>query len=373
MRALQDELRPFAPRRSRSCGVARAYNVEQGSARYVHVVIRATENGPHGHYHGTVRCGSWSACPVCSWAIRGERAKDVTRCVQWWREQGGAVELLTLTFAHSMGDELRPLRVAMQRCWRMLFAGDSGKKLRRDLGIEHYVRGTDDTYGRNGWHPHLHVVLFTRPAGNRARAVAQLRARWHACVLKHLGRHHVPSWSRGADVRECHRDEYIAKLGLELTSAQTKVGKGETPWDIARRAAAGDQGAVELWMAYCAATHGVRQLVWSRKVRNAAGLGAEQTDQEIADAVDNDAEETLVASIPAPLWDRVAYIPGAPFAIISAAEDRGRMGVAEQIGLFTLGLAPPEPGEDPDQLVLQLFDSIAPCDDARPAVTRAAA
>jgi hypothetical protein len=366
---LRDALRPFAPTRSRSCGIARAWSTADSSASpFVHVMLRETDGGTRGHFHGTARCASWSACPVCSSALRIERAREVVEAVKWWRSTGGTVELLTLTLSHGMGDDLRALRTGLQECWRVLWAGAPGKRLRAALGMEHYVRGTDDTHGRNGWHPHLHVVVFVNPFRRDRRAVELLKARWHMCVTKVLGRHHAPSWRRGADIRPCEHEEYVAKLGLELVSTHTKTGEGVTPWQIANRAAAGDARFLNLWTQYVNAMLNVRQLVWSRHVRKAAGLGAELTDEEIVAAEGRDAEETHVASVPSRMWDAFAHVPGALFAVLRAAEDRGRMGVAEAVAQFTYGLAPPDTGDPPDQLTLDLFNSIAPI--AQPA-TRA--
>lgn len=331
-----------------------------GPAEYVDVMLRDTAGGPRAHFHGAARCACWSACPVCSSALRIERAEEIRRTVEAMKVQGYLPFLLTLTLAHSMGDDLRSLSRALQKCWRSLWAGQPGKKLRASLGMDHYIRGDDTTYGRNGWHPHWHVVMFARRQPSAA-AVDRLKASWHAAVLKTLGRHYVPTWTRGADVRACRRDEYIAKLGLEVVSAATKTDGGLNPWAIARRAAAGDHESLELWTTYTAAKRGARQLVWSRQLRAAAQLGAERTDQEIVDAEGRDADETHIASFPAHLWREVARCPGALFAVLRGAEDGGRMGAAVAAGLYLYGLAPPERGELPDPIQLELFALIAPC------------
>jgi hypothetical protein len=326
---------------------------------HVAVMIRATR----AHFHGTLRCASWCACPVCSVALRIERSNDVVKCVNWWRDNPDCeVLLLTLTLAHSMGDDLRALNKALQRCWRHLWAGKPGARLKRLLGLDHYIRGADHTHGTNGWHPHFHAVLFVRTIPDAARALSELKARWHSAVLRELGREYAPSWSKGVDLRPAKREgDYLVKLGLELTSSETKTAsKGRTPWEIARSAAAGDHDSVVLWDVYVKAMKGVRQLVWSRQLRKLAGVGEELTDEQIVNAEGNDAEEVHVADVPVRVWHEVAHKPGALYAIKLGAETGGRMGVAHAINLYRYGLAPPDPGEPTDQLTLDLFAAMAP-------------
>lgn len=368
---LRDALRPLSPKRSRYCGVSRlpkwgpvAEGAERSRVDYVDVMTRETANGTRAHFHGTLRCGSPFTCPTCSATLRASRADDVVTSVKYWRSEGGSVELLTLTMRHGLGDDLHALNRARQAAWRKCTQGESWKRLAARLGVVHYVRGTDDTYGAHGWHPHFHTLLFTRPTGGpRARALAlrDLRGRWQRCVTKVLGARHSPSW-RGVDLRECRRDEYIAKLGLEIVAPDTKKARrgGVTPWEIAAEAAAGDGRAVGLWRAYSAAMKGVRQLTWSRGLREAAGIGAELSDQELIDGVDQLDVEQHVASIPAAIWDEIGGARGALFAIKRGAEASGVLGVAAAIAQYRWGLAPPEPGESPDQLVLDLVMEIRP-------------
>jgi hypothetical protein len=303
---------------------------------------------------------------VCSAQLRGERSKIVVQCVQWWRDQGDGrdVELLTLTLRHELGHDLRVTDRALKRSWRSLVQGKPWKKLARRLGVCYYIRGRDDTHGRAGWHPHFHVVLFTQPTRGikaRAKAVTLLRRRWEKCVARHVGQEYVPTW-RGVDLRLCKKDEYIAKLGLEVTSPATKIARrgGLTPWQLGQLAAAGDESARGLWKLYVRAIKGSRQLTWSRGLRSAAGITDQRSDQDIADGIGEDVEETHVASIPAEIWEEIADKPGALYALKKAAERDGALGVATAIGLYRWGLSPPEPGEATDQLVLDLLIAIAP-------------
>jgi hypothetical protein len=369
---LRDQLRPLAPKRCAECGIARLPewgpkgDGPRARVDHVDVMIRQSARGERAHFHGVIRCASPFVCPVCSAQLRAERANTVVQCVQWWRDQGDGreVELLTLTLRHELGHDLSVTDRALKQAWRSLVQGKPWKRLARRLGICYYIRGRDDTHGAAGWHPHYHVVVFTQASvGPRARAAAitQLRRRWAHCVRRVVGAEYVPTW-RGVDLRVCKRDEYIAKLGLEIVSPTTKVARngGLTPWQIAQLAAAGDDRARGLWKAYVRAIKGSRQLTWSRGLRQAAGVEDERTDQQIVDGAGDDVDETQVASIPADIWEDVASKPGALYAVIQAAESGGLLAVATSIALYRWGLSPPERGANPDQLILDLALEIAP-------------
>src|SRR5690242_19202818 len=96
---LRGDLRPINAKGCRSCGVAIVPGIGGVRPTHVAIMIRATR----AHFHGTLRCASWCACPVCSVALRLERSRDVVKCVNWWRDNPDCeVLLLTLTLAHSM-------------------------------------------------------------------------------------------------------------------------------------------------------------------------------------------------------------------------------------------------------------------------------
>lgn len=370
---LQEDLRPISPRGVRSCGVAMLPGLD-GSARFVDVMTRETERGRRAHFHGVRRCACWYGCASCSPTLRSHRGAEVTAAAKWWRDQGGTVELLTFTIAHRETDDPRELILAFRKCWRRMFSdGAPGKRRKKALGIHHYIRGSDQTYGRNGLHPHFHVVLFTRPNERTRNAVANLKARWAEVVRAQLGREHMPSYARGVDLRRCKKDDYLAKLGLELVQSETKRARrgGLTPWAIARAAAAGDHDAIVRWDRYCKGMRGEHQLSWSHELRKVAGIKA-RSDKQIIENEDGDAEETHVASIPVEIWSEVAWSRGLRYDIKRAAETAGRQGVANVLALHLYGLAPPEEGEPPDAVQLELFDAIAPFEFPRADMMQAA-
>lgn len=195
----------------------------------------------------------------------------------------GRTLLLTATVRHALGNDLKALRKALSEAWRSLWAGKAGMRRRRQWGLAHTVRGLEVTHGANGWHPHLHVLAFVKH--DVAESVQlELREAWIRAVERKLGKQHAPSFEHGLDVRETSCAEYLAKLGLEVASIESKSGRSgsRTPWQIAKDAAAGDQQSAKLWRAFCRDMLGARQLCWSKGAKDALGV-RERSDQELAE------------------------------------------------------------------------------------------
>ena len=230
---------------------------------------------------GVLSCGSVWACPVCASRIYTGRADELKAAMQRWE---GFTLLLTATVRHHMGDDLKALRKALSAAWRSLWAGKAGMRRRRQWHLKHTVRGLEVTHGGSGWHPHLHILAFVKkqPA---PELVSELQLAWMRAVEKRLGPDNVPSLERGLDVRAASCAEYLAKLGLEVASIESKAPRASTsrtPWQIAKAAAAGDARSAALWRVYCRDMLGARQLCWSKGAKRALGV-LERTDEELAE------------------------------------------------------------------------------------------
>lgn len=217
---------------------------------------------------GCETCGSVHACPCCAVRIMHERAEQLTYATNWWRqEKGGKVYLLTLTVRHQWGSALAPMLAGVSNAFRQLTSGSNSEW---KVGVKHSVRALEVTHGANGWHPHLHVLLFTDSSLDNS-FVEQLQTRWQSCVVASLGESAKPELEIGCDIRDgSAASEYLQKMGLEVASLATKAGTmgNRTPWQLASAALQGDAKARAAWGEYVAATYGKKQLTWSRKLRS---------------------------------------------------------------------------------------------------------
>jgi hypothetical protein len=227
------------------------------------------------------------------------RAEEVRRIATAHRATGGALYLVTLTLPHDQGDRLEPLRRAVADSFRYVRSGDAWLKKKKAIDYVGEVRALEVTVGAHGWHPHLHVLLFTARELTDAE-LADLRAyyleRWSRRVVKFGYR--APSAEYGVTVVESRRDDYLTKMGLadELAKGATKVGRGEgrTPFQVlADFADTGDVADLDRWREWTEGMHGARQLTWSVGLRERYTVEVEKTDTEVVADGDGEAEEQV--------------------------------------------------------------------------------
>jgi len=248
------------------------------------------------HLAGVQSCKSVWLCPVCAAKISERRREDLALGLSNWLTfavgERRRVLLVTFTLSHDAGDNLSVVFGALKKARRLLVSGRSSAAFREQWGITGTIRALELTHGKNGWHPHLHVLMFFNCEVPILPFEAAIKARWSECVQS-AGR--FASWEHGCDVRFSDSDisAYIAKWGTdptwttahEMTKSVTKRGrqKGRTPTQLLSDYLEGDDDAGRLWLQYGVNLKGERQLVWSKGLRQVLGLEAEKTDEEIAD------------------------------------------------------------------------------------------
>lgn len=296
-------------------------------------------------YSGLMTCGSVWACPTCSAHILRERSRELAAGVQAWRGKG-QVYMVTLTMRHRRGQALSRLWDALSYAWSKAVV--NGKQWATDkalLDLAGFVRTVEVTHGRNGWHVHIHALLFVgEPSETAAGAVwARMQSRWTR-ALERKGLSAVPEAQEFHRVSDPTADvaRYLAKadvdyaldeldalrqrtadsVGLEMAGSSFKAARAarsRTPWGIF--ADVMDDGCAEsldLWHEYEDASQGRRQLTWSRGLRELLKLGEESSDEDVA-ATDGEGVEVL--RLPRDTWLRVRDEADLYHGVLEAAED----------------------------------------------------
>jgi hypothetical protein len=270
-------------------------------------------------------CGSVWACPVCAAKVAETRRRELTYAMLQHQAQGGHAYLLTFTLPHYVGQSLAELLPRLDKA-RQRFQNSKGwKKLMQvanqakgitagTAGRVGGVTSAEVTYGgANGWHPHLHMLVFCQPGAfqeNAAddqgrltgKAIDFFRGEW----VRHLekigavdGANRQWANQYGLDVRGgAKAAEYIAKWGheekfglsREVTSSHAKIGRRDswgtrdhyTPFQLLSMSAEGDGHATCAFREFVAAFDGKRMLTWSPGLK--AHFGIEEMDDDQAAA-----------------------------------------------------------------------------------------
>lgn len=312
------------------------------------VTIR--DNAGVAHYTGLATCGSIWSCPVCSAKIRNARALEIGHGAANWDNAGNAVYMLTLTMPHDVGSPLANLIPVIADGFRAILSGRAWVQLRKQVRIVGTIRSMEVTHGANGWHPHLHVLVFfdSRPdAAELAAFTIHVQRQWTRYVTKcgfRAPNHHGVHLSLCKSAEEA--GQYIAKTqegrsaGNEMARADLKQGRhtSRTPFEVLDDFRwTGDTGELRLWHEYERATRGRQAITWSPGLRELLGVDAEEKKDEELAAAEIGGDDLAVISNSQ--WRRVVGIPGLVCHLLDQAERGGLDAVNAVLCAYRLGVA----------------------------------
>ena len=263
------------------------------------ISILRRAGGGGARYRGLTSCGDVWACPTCAAKIAEHRRAEMQRAMVAAHLRGSHAYLLTLTLPHDFGVGLDELMGPFSKALQRLKNSRAYKGFMANHARLGQVKALEVKHGGNGWHPHVHELVFAAPGMlEDTRGLDSIRAAWVAALLK-VG---IGSQAQVSDMLEHALDlrggdqaaEYIAKFGhdtrwgmsSEITQWMKKTGgvRGGhySPFELAALGAAGDGQARALFLEYIQAFKGRRAMTWTRGLR-ALLLGEDElTDEQVA-------------------------------------------------------------------------------------------
>ena len=294
------------------------------------VWLQSGERGPG--FAGLKRCGR-RLCPACAARLQGARAVEIEATAAAHLAAGHSIAMVTLTMRHHARHGLVECLDAVIGAWRAATGGSprAWLKARIELGLAQVVRSIEITHGVNGWHVHVHALLFldADPAAAPATALPLAEGmfgRWTTHLVAEG--FDPPTRDHGLDVLVGRTaadgrvlGAYIAKLqdggvayaasskrlGFEVAYAAGKLPKrgNRTPFMIAADALAGDQRSYRLWREFADGIHHRHLFEWSRAssrfddLRDRYNTRDDRTAEEILDHHEVGARRIAGISIPA--------------------------------------------------------------------------
>lgn len=294
----------------RTCWCCRSMKREAGS-----VSVYRNQDGSGASLTGLNRCGEIWTCPTCAAKISEERRRELSAGLVAHLGDGGAAYLLTLTFPHEADHQLADLLKRFTNARQRLQNSRDWKRIMAAAGRIGSVAALELTASQeNGWHPHLHLLVFAQPQGFAegeainehgdldSDAIRQLKRTWVNLLLKTgLGDQSkiTDMMAHALNVRGGNQAaEYVAKYGrderwgqsAELTAGYAKQGAaGErgglmhhTPFQLLAWAGNGDAWSIAKFSEYSTAIRGKRAITWSPGLKKALGVNTDRDDEEIA-------------------------------------------------------------------------------------------
>lgn len=261
------------------------------------VEVWKEEKSGHAHLHGVGRCGSAWVCPVCATKIAMGRATEIEDGIKAAQAQGLTPVFITFTASHTREDALSSTLTKQKAAMRFMRSSRVWGKLKAVYGITGQIDAWEITWGFSaGWHPHSHGLYFTKSAPEVETLETELFDSWtHALSKQGL------SCNRANGVKVLHGQAavaaYMAKWGLqsELTSTEKRGRKDNyTPFQLLSLYEQGELWAGGLFQEFSDATRGLSMIRWSRGLRDALGMRAEMTDQQLVEVEESDGSVLMV-------------------------------------------------------------------------------
>lgn len=208
--------------------------------------------GGRASMEGHFRCG-------CSWTCESCARQNVASNRSWLRgalfpalrENGLTGSLVTLTLSHSYDVPWQVPVASLKKAFGLMDRRLA--KVYRKAGSVGKFKAVEVTVGRNGLHPHYHILLTHRPDADIDGLKDAMRRAWFAAVEE------VGAFcnERGFDFQEDRLETYVAKMecAYELAAQSTKRGRknGRTLSQLLDGAGAGDDTAGAEWQRAIAA------------------------------------------------------------------------------------------------------------------------
>lgn len=242
-------------------------------------------------FSGLRHCDDPLRCPSCSHSRAVRDAEELSEAVKAAALQGLTPFLVTLTFAHSRGDDLLEIRGRFSLALSDMRSGRAWVAFCERWGVPVWYRALECTYSdRNGFHPHAHELWFlprlallgdhfagVSSATMLARFQSELRALYYAALASQglsasdaVGLQVEVGRDRVAQYIVKRGEEYRSRDSWEVAGSRFKKGreKGLTQWQLLERATFHADPAERaryagLFAVYVRAFAGARMSRWS--------------------------------------------------------------------------------------------------------------
>lgn len=349
-------------------------------------------------FSGIQRCGSVWICPVCAPRIHQHRGIELERALVKNQELGGSAALMTLTMRHKYdslrddnGKQLTHLWDALSTAWAYILNGKTWQDIREKAGVLGMARFVEMTHGKEGWHIHIHAVVFFDSITPKWDALQEFTdhcfTRWANKLVKMGLKAPIKdrggfdfTWLSGTRHTDAALPKYLTKTGNGSSTAAEaldamdkkelkklnsylnkrtrglaaeatgwgggKIARGtnRTPWAILTDfLSEADERDLFLWQEYEKAAYGRRFSTWSSRKRNVDdddlwnlildARGDTVSDQEIVDDENPDAEP--IAFIEGTLWNHLNNLQSFNAGdLLTAAETSGIDGIRHYLSFF---------------------------------------
>ena len=235
---------------TKNCG-KREIPKKQRADNSDHVEIGINEG--KAHWRKVQKCHNSRYCAVCADSRQAAEFHNLENLKNLCKEKGWTRLMITLTMPHTKAITLSNLLQNFSKGLSRLFSGEAWKTFKVNNDYIGMVRSEEILYGKNGWHPHQHIILVVgKPEAeiDKYGIEQYFQRNWiglgeeFGWVDINDGEYLSKFYEHGVDFLYEESDHKISEkyftksLDYEMTSSTTKNSKvkSETIWGIIQKA-----------------------------------------------------------------------------------------------------------------------------------------
>lgn len=235
--------------------------------------VGAIKKDDRAKYINLMLCKNLWTCPYCANIAATNRRNAIQRAIIGMAARDLEMVFVTYTVRHTSGMMLNDVIAAVNGAHADMHSGKGWVEIEGDYGWSGSIKICEITYGRNGWHFHLHEIGFIDEGQSINAVAAVLLRRWQTQLAR---RGYDADGIHGLDAKKADNGvrDYVSKWGIvpELASGADKKAKrgGMLPFQFPDLALSDpDRGswAQGRFDEYARATKGTKQIWASPSVR----------------------------------------------------------------------------------------------------------
>lgn len=139
------------------------------------------------------QCGNVWVCPICAPKIARGRAEELNRALIRHVDEGGRLMHVTLTHRHTRDDVLEDQLACQGRAFQAMHRNREYRELCAAHGVIGSVKSLELTHSEsNGWHAHIHLLLFIAGTEEQAQRHAEHMSELDAQRANYSGKKRDP-------------------------------------------------------------------------------------------------------------------------------------------------------------------------------------
>lgn len=268
-------------------------------------------------YSGVYRCGQVWLCPDCAKRIMHVRSAEISKAESEWKSRGGRVWMATLTVPHVASESLSVVLARLDKAKQKMSNLREWKRFKHEFAGN--IRSLEISYGKNGWHPHFHILFFVYQ--DAVVEATEIESVWRK-ALNSIG----IAGDLGNSAFVLTKGRFANYVCRFSKSGSKSAVSGQNPFElISGQNELKNKQASILFYEYSKSIKGKRRLLWSGGLRKLLKLDVELSDEKIA--------MSTIAEIDRKDWKIICKTGSRDF-ILQSAVRVGQTGVLERIALI---------------------------------------